>query len=196
MTDLNDLSDDALRLALARALERNAHLERLVASIGERTTNLNSFVLDISEDEYVSMSRVFEDKDEYRRQCDPDHPDHTAPFFTEAFLYSLFGKDDARTILAYFNQIQRLVEEDSEEMRRLRERREEFVRYAEIIRTYEDKKERLERALSTNEKDKYYKLPKGMNKSEARAKLEEYRDGIISMSSRLAESVSWYFEDN
>lgn len=38
--------------------------------------------------------------------------DEQAPLFSEAYLYPLFGKDDARTILALLNEVQRALGEE------------------------------------------------------------------------------------
>lgn len=38
-----------------------------------------------------------------------------APFFSEAFLYILFGKEDARTILHYVREVQKAAEAPMEE---------------------------------------------------------------------------------
>lgn len=44
-----------------------------------------------------------------------DPEDEKAPFFSEAFLYNLLGKEDARTVLAYTRRIGEALGLDSEE---------------------------------------------------------------------------------
>jgi hypothetical protein len=41
----------------------------------------------------------------FNRKCGYVDQDEKAPFFSEACLYNLFGKDDARTILALIHNI-------------------------------------------------------------------------------------------
>ncbi len=213
MTNLNELSDEALRLALARALERNAHLEGLISSIVKRVKRLDDMKLEwMSAERYAKLAYeayqgdgdayleaqkwVLEEREKQEEGEEPYPYEHECPFFSERFLYCIFGKEDARTILAYFHEIQRLAEEDDSEMRRRRERQEEQVREARTIAFYKEKAERLRRALSTDDKDKWCKLPKSMDESEARAKLEEYNANIIRMSEHLADSIIWHAEDN
>lgn len=42
-----------------------------------------------------------------KKQDGYEKGDETAPFFSEAFLYPLLGKDDARTVLAYIHSLMR-----------------------------------------------------------------------------------------
>lgn len=55
----------------------------------------------------------------YEKTLDDDHLDHKsevyeegdedAPFFSEAYLYNLLGKEDARSVLAWLHQIEECV---------------------------------------------------------------------------------------
>jgi len=43
--------------------------------------------------------------DEFKESCYYSEGDEDAPFFTEAYLYCLLGKENARTVLAYVNAV-------------------------------------------------------------------------------------------
>lgn len=45
--------------------------------------------------------------------------DEKAPFFTEAYLYNLLGKEDARTLLAYMRKLARSIGFPQEEIWRM-----------------------------------------------------------------------------
>ena len=63
--------------------------------------------------------------------------DERAPFFSEAFLYVLIGKQDARTVLAYLHNLIRLAGFDPNELEREVD--------AELAAEEEAEKVRLER---------------------------------------------------
>ncbi len=207
MTDLNELSDEALRLALARALERNAHLEALVASIGERVVSLDRFTPEwmsparyakLAYEDYESEEAYLEDQkwvlEEREKQEKGDAPypyEHECPFFSERFLYSIFGKDDARTILALFHDIQRLAEEDDSEMERRKKRKEEILRAAQTVLHYHEKIERIDKYLDPE----YGYRPKDKDDETLKFEREGHRQRMLQAAERVAEAVTWHAED-
>lgn len=204
--DLNQLSDEALRLALARALTRNAHLESLIASIGERVAKLDDWVLDMSAEQYAAMCPEYDSVEAYlddqswvleqrEDQDDGETPypyEHECPFFSERFLYTLFGKEDARTILALFNQVRRLAEEDDSEMKRRRERKEELVRYASYILRDQEALDRIDKYLDPEEKWMNHRTK---SDDELRADREKLVERMLNGVERLAQTAAWFDED-
>jgi hypothetical protein len=207
MTDLNELSDGALRLALARALERNAHLEGLISSIGERVKSLDNFTMDLTEEEYVKLSLVFDSVAAYREEYSwvederegetdddcggPAYP-HECPFFSETFMYELFGKEEARTILAYFQQIQRLADEDEHEVKRREEYRGRVMRNADTVAFLVGRIQRNRKYLDPkNTNYKPHKLS-----ADIQEELDHDCGDLERQVVELAHSVQYHFGDN
>lgn len=206
--DLNQLSDEALRLALARALTRNAHLEGLVAAIGERVRRLDRFKPEwMSAERYARLAYesyddeahylkeqewVLEQREEQEDGEEPYPYEHECPFFSERFLYEIFGKDDARSVLARFEEIRRLAEEDDSEMRRRRERKEELVRYARYILRDQETLDRIDKYLDPEEK---WMTHRTKSDDELRADREKLVERMLSGVERLAQTAAWFDED-
>ena len=60
------------------------------------------------------ITKAMEELEQFKTECTPEffkqhqgyeEGDENAPFFTEAFLYILLGKEDARTLLALMHSL-------------------------------------------------------------------------------------------
>ena len=206
--NLNDLSDDALRLALGRALERNAHLEGLLSSIGDAVGSLDKFRPEwMSAERYVKLAYgdyddedayladqawVLEQREEQEEGEEPYPFEHECPFFSERFLYSIFGKDDARSILSRFERIQRLATENDSEMKRRRERMDDLLRAARgVLRDYETL-ERIDRYLDP---DETWMKHRSKTDEELRADRDELVKRMLRSAEHLAQIAAWFPED-
>lgn len=76
------------------------------------------------EDKYDWLIKLFEftleqfDREAFKKSGYYSEGDEKAPFFSEAFLYNLLGKDDARTVLAVLHRALESVGVDWREMQR------------------------------------------------------------------------------
>ncbi len=85
--------------------KRNAELETKFSLVCEALCVLSELRLEgFNLRDHAIAEHGEEDLDEWY-----DAEDEGAPFFTEAFLYNLLGKEDARTVLAAVREIQRAL---------------------------------------------------------------------------------------
>jgi len=210
--DLNQISDAALRLALARALERNAFIEGLLVDINRAIRHSEEWVLPIQEETYVMIavnagaeyesvseyrqyySYVEEDKQKHEEERIGYKYPHECPFFSEMFLYDLFGKDEARTILSLFNSVRRLSSEETGEIHDRANRQNSLVIQAQNVSHYEKQIEKAKRYLDAFDDPKSWITPK-KTKEEYQSDLEEAQKRLIQSATDLAHSVQWHFEN-
>ena len=83
--------------------------------------------------------------------------DEDAPFYSEAYLYNLLGKDDARTVLAYLNNLMRISGLDPLQVHR--------EVSAEIAAEEQAEKDRLERVRIRKEFKAKFIKEKGWKKN-------------------------------
>lgn len=212
--DLNELSDAALRFALSRALERNGHVESLLIDIQGAVKKADEWVLPMHEETYVEIAAKagaeYKTVEEYRKyysyvEEDKQKPEderhgylypHECPFFSEMFLYDLFGKEEARTILALFKNIHRLSSEDVGELHDRANRQSRLLMQAQTVVHYEQKRERAMRYIAALEGDsKYDFLTPKKSKRAYQKDLREANEGLIRFAIDLAHNVQWHFED-
>lgn len=84
--------------------EENAALRAQLNVIRRTIIEMDNLVIEMHPDD-LKKSGYYEKGDE------------KAPFFSESLLYNLLGKDDARTLLAYFHGVQRAAGPDAPEAR-------------------------------------------------------------------------------
>lgn len=193
--DLNkELSQEDLLRLLRNYRKRISQLELILGQAIFELQHIEDFKLDISEEQFVEMSLEYDSIEEYRKYEDPEFPPHSSPFFTENFLYGLFGKEDARSILAHFNAIRRPIEEDSEEIERIKRRIYDMRRRARIVAGSLQKAKRAKKAVDilTGKNTESTWKPQGA--------LEWYSEKIttetetaLKQAYELAEDVLWHF---
>ena len=211
---LTKLRKEELARLLILATKRNAEMERLLSAIRAEMEDMDTFKLDMGKAHFLKMAILagtYESEADYDEQTQwitderetaeddehkPDYP-HNYPFFTEGFLYDIFGKEDARSILARFNAIQRLANEDDGELQRRQEQRERLVRTCQTIRYYEERRDTARKYLGAYDGEEEYKWYTPRKPREAYQEIyDKACEGILKSTADLAQSVLWHFEDN
>lgn len=207
--DLNTISDEALRLALARALNRNAHLEKLFLLIGDVIKRTETFVLPIDEATYVKMVKAagwaeYKTVAGYRKYYDyvtedrnnggDDKYPHECPFFSEAFLYDLFGKEEARTILALVGRSVNLATEKDYEIARRKEEQDRMISLSKSVIQYRTRVNQLLHVIAIIDGTAESWSKPAKTREEYVSELQEVKEQLFHYAIELAQCVDWNFK--